>query len=282
MNDGRFETILKTILNDDLSKKEIERRLQEVIDEELSGPLDAPADMELVEKCQSLLWELATNGSIPYPDHAEESKQKLVQKLEQPSFGRRTSFLRRLIVVAAAFVLVFGLSLISIRWITGTSSPDEQQYVIRGHEITSELIQHCIAEQTGANNSQFTTSSKTEAQNYLGFQLPLPDKLQSAYEINKIYINVLPIWIQCKCSYVYRGNEIDVKIYWLTDSDDSVLFIEQNGVGEHVNINNTDIYISQNEEYMDIMWHDDVSVYCVTGMFSKEEGLKIFSEIWRK
>lgn len=282
MNDGRFETILKTILNGDLSKKEIERRLQEVIDEELSGPLDAPADMELVEKCQSLLWELATNGSIPYPDHAEENKQKLVQKLEQPSFGRRTSFLRRLIVVAAAFVLVCGLSLISIRWITGTSSPDGEQYIVQGHEITSELIQNCIAEQTVGNNSQYITSSKKDAENYLGFQLPLPDKLCKTFEMEKIYINVLPIWIQCKCNYSFAGREISVNLYFVVEMSDAILFTEQDDNGTYVYEDGVKVYMSNNAGNIALTWAEQNVVYDLSEIASIEQGLEIFREIRRK
>ena len=279
MNDGRFETILKTILNGDLSKKEIERRLQEVIDKELSGPLDAPADMELVEKCQSLLWELATNGSIPYPDHAEESKQKLVQKLEQPSFGRRTSFLRRLFVVAAAFVLVCGLSLISIRWITGTSSPDGEQYIIQGHEITSELIQNCIAEQTEANNLQFTTSSRTEAEGYLGFRLPLPVTMCETFEIDKIFINVLPIWIQCKCNYSNENEEISISMYFVSDVNDAVLFTEQDKNGMHMLEGGIEIYVSSNTGNNALTWTMGNVVFRVTGNFTLEDGIEIVRQI---
>ena len=195
MKDGRFETILKTILYGDLSKQEMERRLQEVIDEELSGPLNAPADMELVEKCQSLLWELSVNGSVPYPDHAEESKQKLIRKLEEASSNRRTGFLRRAIAVAAAIVLLCGLSVMSIRWFEGTSTPDGQQYVIRGQEITTEMVAKAIAEHQG--DGKLVTTSKTEAEEYLGFEIPLPEQLLGEYVCDQYAVHMLPAWAQC-------------------------------------------------------------------------------------
>lgn len=280
MNDGRFETILKTILNGDLSKKEIERRLQEVIDEELSGPLDAPADMELVEKCQSLLWELATNGSIPYPDHAEESKQKLVQKLEQPSFGRRTSFLRRLIVVAAAFVLVCGLSLISIRWITGTSSPDGEQYIVQGHEITVDMIQHCIAEHM--EDGWYATTSKAEVEEYLGFDILVPSLLAGKYNCESYEVNILPIWIQCMCNYVYGDQTISIMIYFLTDVNDSVLFMEQDNSGEYLLIDNKQVHLSKNFDYHILTWVEDNVVYHVSGTYDITEVEEIVDDIGGK
>lgn len=280
MNDGRFETILKTILNGDLSKKEIERRLQEVIDEELSGPLDAPADMELVEKCQSLLWELATNGSIPYPDHAEESKQKLVQKLEQPSFGRRTSFLRRLFVVAAAFVLVCGLSLISIRWITGTSSPDGEQYIVQGHEITVDMIQHCIAEHM--EDGWYVTTSKAEVEEYLGFDILVPSLLAGKYNCESYEVNILPIWIQCMCNYAYGDQTISIMIYFLTDVNDTVLFMEQNEVGDIIHVDDLKVYVSENVDNNSLIWSDNNIVFHVMGQFEINQGIEIVKQIgWR-
>ena len=278
-NDGRFETILKTILNGDLSKKEIERRLQEVIDEELSGPLDAPADMELVEKCQSLLWELATNGSIPYPDHAEESKQKLVQKLEQPSFGRRTSFLRRLTVVAAAFVLVCGLSLISIRWITGTSSPDGEQYIVQGHEITVDMIQHCIAEHM--EDGWYVTTSKAEVEEYLGFDILVPSLLAGKYNCESYEVNILPIWIQCMCNYAYGDQTISIMIYFLTDVNDTVLFMEQNEVGDIMQVDDLKVYVSENVDNIALTWSEGNIVYDMMGKLTVEQGLEIVSELRR-
>ena len=280
MNDGRFETILKTILNGNLSKKEIERRLQEVIDKELSGPLDAPADMELVEKCQSLLWELATNGSIPYPDHAEESKQKLVQKLEQPSFGRRTSFLRRLIVVAAAFVLVCGLSLISIHWINGTSSPDGEQYIVQGHEITIDMIQHCIAEHM--EDGWYATTSKAEVEEYLGFDILVPSLLAGKYNCESYEVNILPIWIQCMCNYAYGDQTISIMIYFLTDVNDTVLFMEQNEVGDIIHVDDLKVYVSENVDNNSLIWSDNNIVFHVMGQFEINQGIEIVKQIgWR-
>lgn len=278
MNDGRFETILKTILNGDLSKKEIERRLQEVIDEELSGPLDAPADMELVEKCQSLLWALVTNGSVPYPDHAEENKQKLMQKLEQPASGRRTSFLRWL-VVAAALLLVCGLSVMSIHWIEGTSSPDGEQYIVQGNEITVDVIQRCIAEHM--EDAWYTTTSKTDVEEYLGFDILVPSLLAGKYNCVGYEVNILPIWIQCMCNYAYGDQTVNIMIYFLTDVNDTVLFMEQNEVGDTVHIADLDVYVSENVDNIALTWSDGNIVYDMMGKFSVDQGLQMVNELRR-
>lgn len=281
MHDGRFETILKTILQENPSKEEIERRLQAVIDEELSGPLmDMSADMELVQKCQSLLWTLKTNGAFPYPDHAQENKQKLLQKLQRPASEKKQRLVYRLAVAAAAAVLVLGLGLISLRWYCGNSTPDGQQYIIKGHEITTEMVARAIAEH-GAEG-QFITSSKEEAENYLGFEIPVPSQLLGKYTCDQYLVHILPFWAQSVCIYTHNEQSIQTTVYYLTDVKNSVLFLEQNDSGEDYSVNGTKIYVSKNVDKNVLTWVEGNVVYDVSGVFSVEQGIEIIKEIRRQ
>ncbi|MBQ6950723.1 MAG: hypothetical protein IJN44_04430 [Clostridia bacterium] len=278
MHDGRFETILKTILQENPSKEEIERRLQAVIDEELSGPLmDMSADMELVQKCQSLLWTLKTNGAFPYPDHAQENKQKLLQKLQRPASEKKQRLVYRLAVAAAAAVLVLGLGLISLRRYCGNSTPDGQQYIIKGHEITTEMVARAIAKH-GAEG-QFITSSKEEAENYLGFEIPVPSQLLGKYTCDQYYVHMLPFWAQSVSIYTHNELSIRTTVYYLTNVKDSVLVVEQNSDGDDYSINGEKIYISKNVDQTLLTWIEDNVVYCVSGNFDLEQGVEISKEI---
>lgn len=277
MNDGRFETILKTILNGDLSKKEIERRLQEVIDEELSGPLDAPADMELVEKCQSLLWALKTNGQIPYPDGAEESKKRLLKKLERNSAQRKRSFFMRLAVIAATLLVFLGLGLVGLRWFDGESTPDGQQYVIRGKEITTEMVVQAIAEHQG--DGKLVTTSKEEAEGYLGFEIPLPEQLLGEYSCEKYSVHMLPAWAQCMCNYANDEQQINVAVYFLTDVNNSVLFFEQNNKGEKIDVNGNEVYFTSNVENNTLTWEENNIIYWVSGNFDMNDSTNIVKSL---
>lgn len=280
INDGRFTTILKTILNGDLSKNEMERRLQEIIDDALSGPLDAPADMELVEQCQSLLWALKTNGSIPYPDHAQENKQQLMQRLATNPSPKGRPLLRRVIAVAAILVLVLGLSVVSIQWISGKSTPDGQQYIVQGHEISTDLIQKCIAENL-AQGSLITTS-REEAEAFLGFEISLPDTLLGKYTCEEYYVFILPIWVQCRLDYIFEDQVIGVMAYYLTDVNDSILFTEQDENGEYLYINDKKAYLASNVGITSITWIDNNTVYYLSGSFSSDQAIEIFNEIWKE
>lgn len=278
MHDGRFETILKTILQENASKEEIERRLQAVIDEELSGPLmDMSADMELVQKCQSLLWTLKTNGAFPYPDHAQENKQKLLQKLQRPASEKKQRLVYRLVVAAAAAVLVLGLGLISLRRYCGNSTPDGQQYIIKGHEITTEMVARAIAKH--GDDEYFETSSKEEAEAFLGFDIPVPSQLLGKYTCEQYYIHMLPFWVQSVCDYTHNEQSIQTTVYYLTNVKDSVLFLEQDNSGENYSVNGTKIYVSKNVDYNTLTWIEDNVVYRVSGVFDLEKGIEIVNKI---
>ena len=277
MNDGRFETILKTILNGDLSKKEIERRLQEVIDEELSGPLDAPADMELVEKCQSLLWALKTNGQIPYPDGAEESKKRLLKKLERNSAQRKRSFFMRLAVIAATLLVFLGLGLVGLRWFDGESTPDGQQYVIRGKEITTEMVVQAIAEHQG--DGKLVTTSKEEAEGYLGFEIPLPEQLLGEYSCEKYSVHMLPAWAQCMCNYANDEQQINVAVYFLTDVNNSVLFFGQDNEGKRLTVNGRVIYLASNVNQNTFTWAEDNVIYSIGSTLTMNDNVAIIEKI---
>ncbi|MBQ4075336.1 MAG: hypothetical protein IJD39_09060 [Clostridia bacterium] len=281
MADGaRFNEILKTILNGDLSKEEMERRLQETIDDELSGPLDEPADMELVEQCQSLLWALKTNGSIPYPDHAKENKQQLMQRLASSPAPKGRPLLRRAIAVAAILVLVLGLSVISIQWISGKSTPDGQQYIVQGHEISTDLIQKCIAENMAQGS--LITASREEAEAFLGFDISVPDTLLGKYSCVTFDINILPIWIQCRMDFTFNEQIIGVATYYFTDMENSIFNTEQDAEGEYIIIDNLKVYMSANIGNRVLTWSENNTVYDVSGTFTLDQGISIIREIRRK
>lgn len=280
MHDGRFETILKTILQENPSKEEIERRLQAVIDEELSGPLmDMSADMELVQKCQSLLWTLKTNGAFPYPDHAQENKQKLLQKLQRPASEKKQRLVYRLAVAAAAAVLVLGLGLISLRWYRGNSTPDGQQYIIKGHEITTEMVARAIAEH--GDDEYFETSSKEEAEAFLGFDIPVPSQLLGKYTCEQYLVHILPFWAQSVSIYTHNEQSIHTTVYYLTNVKDSILFLEQDNSGENYSVNGTRLYVSNNVDQTVLTWNEGNLVYYVFGVFELEQGVEIAQEIMR-
>lgn len=279
MEDGRFLTILKTILYGDLSKQDAEKLLQDEIDRELSGPLDRPSDRALVEKCQSLLWEMKTAGAVKYPDHALENKQKLIQKLNRPANRPKLFSVRKWIVAAAALVLLCGLSMGSIFWSRGTSTPDEQQYVIQSYRISPELIQKVVGEQ---EDQRLVTSSRAEAEAFLGFDLPVPETFLGRFACESYEINVLPIWVQCRCEYSDQEEHVGVTLYFMTGVEDNALYFEQDSVGEDIIIDRINVHAATNYDRNTLTWMEENVVYRVIGLCETDTLIQFAEQIIRR
>lgn len=124
------DQILEAIEYGQLSKEEMERRLNQIINDELSGPVDANYDAGKVELCNSLLWQLQTHGRIELQSPSEHIKQKIARA--HTIHKRRKTIAKRSIYAATAVLLLFvGLTATSVispvQWFTGRSSVDEQR-----------------------------------------------------------------------------------------------------------------------------------------------------------
>ena len=64
--------ILNAIEHGTLSVHETRRRLEDIIDKEITKT-DTPANTQLVEECEKLLWELNTDGKLPHANRNNET-----------------------------------------------------------------------------------------------------------------------------------------------------------------------------------------------------------------
>ena len=69
---------------------------------------DRAADMELVEACEELLWQIGTQGRLAFEDRSKENQAALIQRLKRKQ--RQSVALqigvRAIVVVASILVLV--------------------------------------------------------------------------------------------------------------------------------------------------------------------------------
>ena len=140
------EQILKTIEYGLLPVAEIERRLEQTISEALAGPIGAEYDNVKAELCCSLLQRIYSGTDFEM--RAEKIKSRITQRYL--AWKRRKQILIRGISAAAAVLVLFtvlnALNILSpIRWFTGESTEDEQQYIVQGHQIGSDIIRRAIA-----------------------------------------------------------------------------------------------------------------------------------------
>ena len=75
--------ILNAIEYGNLSTEETRRRLEELIDYEINKT-DAPANIEIVDECEKLLWALNTKGKLPFISNLKSNKQSVLKRINRP------------------------------------------------------------------------------------------------------------------------------------------------------------------------------------------------------
>lgn len=158
-NEAQLAKIKDAIKKGELTKEIIERRLKSAIDAELRKT-DSPADMELINACQDLLWEINMHGE-PYHSNQQQSLAALREKLAKMERAKKRK--RRVLGIAmASFLLVVGSFAVDTalhrQWLEGEQAPDEQQYIISGQENNPGLL---TESQAGNEPNKLYTSCAT-------------------------------------------------------------------------------------------------------------------------
>lgn len=261
--DGRsscVDQILKAIDFGQLTYDETERRLQQLIDEETSQ-IEHPANADMLDACYSLLLQLHTHGSITYRSEKERNWQAIRQRVQ--AHRQRSDVWRKVVLsAAAAFTLLFLGSLLHFHWFEGTSTPDGQQYVVQGHEITSQMIETAIAEhESGAS---MITVAVSQLQEELGFDPGIPQVLADTYVADESLIYFLPRMIQINTSYRTTTSDNYAILYVVnlySDVDAAYVSIEQDRNGKRTIINNQTVYTSVNMDNNVACWQVGRSVH---------------------
>ena len=259
------DQILKTIDYGNLPREEIERRLEQIIDAELNVPFNVEINKEKVDLCRSLLWKLYTNGKIEYKENIEESKKGVEKRLN--SYRRRRAVARIAVrTIAAALIIVVGLTLLNIippiTWFTGTSTDDEQQFIVEGHVISTQSIAKAIEEHNGTGS--FQTNSYKEFKEFLNLDINIPQSLEEQYQAIRYEAIIFPTWINIVC--LYSNNEepvLTVGISMFESIEEVILQFEQTADGDEVILHSTKVYEYSNIDTVSYIWTSENTIYTV-------------------
>ena len=275
--DGRsscVDQILKAIDFGQLTYDETERRLQQLIDEETSQ-IEHPANADMLDACYSLLLQLHTHGSITYRSEKERNWQAIRQRVQ--AHRHRSDVWRKIgLSAAAAFTLLFLGSLLHFHWFEGTSTPDGQQYVVQGHEITSQMIETAIAEHKGLQ--VYDVEDTAQLASLLGFDPAVPTSLNNEWFAQGCTLTFFPDYIHLVIRYDSSVKEADSIIYsqfFFCDANNAYLSFEQSADGVHQFVDKYDIYISENEGRITCVWHDQFIVSNLVGQIGEDESLTL-------
>ena len=283
------DQILKAIDYGNLPQDEIERRLEQIIETELNVPFNAEINKEKVDLCNSLLKKLYFQGKIEDETDIEESKEKVRKRVN--AYRRRRSILWTAVrSIAAALILVVGLTLLNvippIRWFTGTSTDDEQQYIVQGHVINTQTIANAISEHNGSG--LFNTRSNQELNDYLGFEVIFPPGLGDEFLATEYSISISTEAIRISCNYSRtltpsRVSEIKLSVTLFSSTEDFYTSFEQDNNGEELIVNKTTVYVYENLGRINYVWTKNNALYRLTHISSIQMPENVINSIvsWR-
>ena len=260
--------ILELIEYGSIPQNEAVHRLEALLQSEIKRK-DKAADMELVEACEELLWQIGTQGRLKFEDKRKENQAALMRRLERKRC--RTAALRMGTRAAAAFAVilvlaVLGDGILKWEWLSGNSTEDEQQYAIQGQSIDPGLVEEGVA--AGDDNiAGLITTDWESVVAFLGTEPLRPDHLPEGWRVGHYHAIRFDDEQILTISYI---NEADptatMKFLWdhYFSVEAANLALEQNNDGELVEIGGIRVYRSANIEKNRFVWIDGMSVCSLT------------------
>lgn len=267
MRDDRqsaVDQILKAIEYGLLPVDEIERRLQKIISEELSCPIDAEYDEEKVEFCYSLLQQIHLEKRIDIGEHAEKIKAQITK--QHNAYKRRKKALTRGLCAAAAVIVIFaGLTALnvipSIQWFTGKPSDDNEHYIVTGHEINSQAAIAAIT--LHEDIAYFDSTQLQEVDSFLGFETGFPEKISEDFEAKIFHLVVSPTFLDIECKYSNKeGQTITLNAAVYENMDEAYIpFEQEEGSGKYIVFGGKAAYTFTNINVISYVWYSENVVY---------------------
>lgn len=277
-NRKKIDAIKETIRNKKMTADEISSYLSQIIQAEMKKPL-AEMDEALVKECEDILWQL--NSDTDYVSHANESKKEVMDKLsgnqQHKFFSRRAT-----VVICAALVLVCLVGLIDaafhFEWLTGSSTKDEQQYVINGVTVDPKLVVNGNAEDSNNTYARLDTSDMDEVTALLGYTPDTPTWMPNGLSLDHYVVGIFQNETHFAALYVNDDNtkHFTYSIAKFNSADSANIYFEQNCEGEMISVDDFhDLYVFKNTEYQCCVWIFDLSVYALDGRLTEDEIIKI-------
>ena len=271
------DQILKAIDYGKLPADEIEARLQQMIRDELSGADQSDSGRIRVELCNSLLWQLYTHGEVRGLGADDDAMKARIEKGYARRRRRKWLMTRAMISLTTAMVLLVGLTAAGmiqpLRWFTGRSTEDEQQYIIEGHEVSSLPVSVAIANHVPnatRPRSLQATNDPDALIAFLGFDPGLPRTAAGVYSVSYYRATITEENLTIiSFGYMKEGQEegnteFKLYAYYYPDANDAYLSFEQSEEGELISLCGTQIYRYRNVDRYSYTWTRDAQVWSLT------------------
>ena len=263
----QVQKLKESIQTGEMTIEELKDRLHLIIDTELLKD-DEEVDIDLIKACESFFTHLHGKEEPLSEEERQQQWAKIQDRIKSQGTKKRTfrkAPVYAAIAVAAIIILFFGIS-IKFQWFLPSSTPDGQQYVITGKQVSIETISKAIASHD--YEGWFETEQVEKMEDYLGFSiqniLPNPE----GWKAINYYSTILPTEILLRVIFRNSQNADDVLnyvIHWITDFDDLNFVIEQNEEGKILTIGNQKVYRSENFEDVSYTWFSGSTFYSLFG-----------------
>ena len=278
MRESAAAQILKAIDFGLLPTDETERRLMDLIMKEAERT-DGPADEELILTCLDLMDVLQGRAHEVDMVRINALNQRIaaaIQKQKKREIRMHTAF-RAIGAIAAVLVLVVAFcGPLRWTWFESWSTPDEQQHVIMGHEITVDMVAKAIAD--SVSRDPITITNFADFEKHLGFDPGLPTTLAKRWMANSGSVLYFSGYISVVAKYTDSENSdrsITCTIKYFTDIDYACFSFEQNAKGKKVSFGSTDVYLSDNMERNSATWYNENMYAQIAGFVTSEEAVKL-------
>lgn len=260
----KMDELLQAIKEGEISKDEIIKRLNSAIDREYQKKKGA--DMAFVAACENLLDKLLGGDKTPFVSHTA----KYLSEIRRNTVVRTKPKARPMVRLASVVVSILVLVVLSSaafhwNWFVGSPTADQQQYVIKGHQVDLSLISKCIAEHS-PDSTSFSTTNWDEMVDYLGFE---PEVFQDTEAIQMIKCNARVMSSEIQISVVYKELTTEKSIVFqsifCTDINDAYMTYEQESGYKQEIADIGVLYVSNNHANSAYIWIKDNVVFSILG-----------------
>lgn len=278
-----FDELRKEVLSGKITYDDIVKRISVAIEIEY---LKESPDTDFINVCEDFLWEIGTDGKQPFTSVSERCLETIVRFEQNEAKStwegeQSNGFARRFATVLVAFALLFfvvqGVS--GLKWFSQGSSPDGQQYIIKGHEITLDIIKESIAEHE--DFSEIRTERWDELCDFLGFtpSIIAPEALNADIVHYEAYVEPEQIMINGLYKSSQNENQVILAIQYYTDPSEAIFMFEQDATGEFVSLGSQTVYVTSNVDRTSIGWVQESTYTLLNGTFEPSEGIEIVKEL---
>lgn len=261
---NKMDELLQAIKEGELSKDEIIKRLNSAIDREYQKKKGA--DMAFVAACENLLDKLLGGDKTPFVSHTA----KYLSEIRRNTVVRTKPKARPMVRLASVVVSILVLVVLSNaafhwNWFVGSPTADQQQYVIKGHQVDLSLISKCIAEHS-PDSTSFSTTNWNEMVDYLGFE---PEVFQDTEAIQMVECDAQIMSSEIHINVVYKEKASEKNIVFqsvfCTDIDDAYMTFEQESGYKREIADIGVLYVSNNHANSAYIWIKDNVVFSILG-----------------